>query len=140
MKKLHFPCCIQIRVQPYSTRPRRQAAAQQASGCSSGVEHNLAKVGVEGSNPFARSSLPQTKSRAKARLSSFQLPEIFTRRIDSGYRGYARVTAWENLQSVKSQKRWCGALSAMGRCGAYKRAMLTKTNTELMIKPRQRGG
>ncbi len=26
------------------------------SGCSSGVEHNLAKVGVEGSNPFARSS------------------------------------------------------------------------------------
>ena len=26
-------------------------------GCSSGVEHNLAKVGVEGSNPFARSRL-----------------------------------------------------------------------------------
>lgn len=26
------------------------------SGCSSGVEHNLAKVGVEGSNPFARSN------------------------------------------------------------------------------------
>ena len=25
------------------------------SGCSSGVEHNLAKVGVEGSNPFTRS-------------------------------------------------------------------------------------
>ena len=25
------------------------------SGRSSGVEHNLAKVGVEGSNPFARS-------------------------------------------------------------------------------------
>jgi hypothetical protein len=24
-------------------------------GCSSGVEHNLAKVRVEGSNPFARS-------------------------------------------------------------------------------------
>ena len=29
------------------------------SGRSSGVEHNLAKVGVEGSNPFARSSFPQ---------------------------------------------------------------------------------
>ena len=27
------------------------------SGRSSGVEHNLAKVGVEGSNPFARSSV-----------------------------------------------------------------------------------
>jgi hypothetical protein len=25
-------------------------------GCSSGVEHDLAKVGVEGSNPFARSN------------------------------------------------------------------------------------
>ena len=31
-------------------------AAQLLSGRSSGVEHNLAKVGVEGSNPFARSS------------------------------------------------------------------------------------
>jgi hypothetical protein len=28
-------------------------------GCSSGVEHNLAKVGVEGSNPFARSRINQ---------------------------------------------------------------------------------
>src|SRR5438477_10716387 len=27
-------------------------------GCSSGVEHDLAKVGVEGSNPFARSNCP----------------------------------------------------------------------------------
>ena len=33
-------------------KPRRQ----RQSGRSSGVEHNLAKVGVEGSNPFARSS------------------------------------------------------------------------------------
>src|SRR3546814_4566888 len=30
--------------------------ASRQSGRSSGVEHNLAKVGVEGSNPFARSS------------------------------------------------------------------------------------
>src|SRR6185369_3374362 len=30
--------------------------ASAPSGRSSGVEHNLAKVGVEGSNPFARSS------------------------------------------------------------------------------------
>src|SRR5438270_4736703 len=27
-------------------------------GCSSGVEHNLAKVGVGGSNPLARAKLP----------------------------------------------------------------------------------
>ena len=31
-------------------------STQPPSGRSSGVEHNLAKVGVEGSNPFARSS------------------------------------------------------------------------------------
>jgi hypothetical protein len=31
-------------------------------GCSSGVEHNLAKVGVEGSNPFARSKIYQALS------------------------------------------------------------------------------
>ena len=34
-------------------------AFRRASGCSSGVEHNLAKVGVEGSNPFARSKNQQ---------------------------------------------------------------------------------
>ena len=28
----------------------------EACGCSSGVERNLAKVDVEGSNPFARSN------------------------------------------------------------------------------------
>jgi hypothetical protein len=32
------------------------AGRERSSGRSSGVEHNLAKVGVEGSNPFARSS------------------------------------------------------------------------------------
>src|SRR3954469_628847 len=34
----------------------QDAPASAQSGRSSGVEHNLAKVGVEGSNPFARSS------------------------------------------------------------------------------------
>ena len=33
------------------------------SGCSSVVEHNLAKVGVEGSNPFARSKSPKEFSK-----------------------------------------------------------------------------
>lgn len=36
------------------------APVKRQSGRSSGVEHNLAKVGVEGSNPFARSSLSKT--------------------------------------------------------------------------------
>src|SRR5436309_12592231 len=39
-------------------------------GCSSGVEHDLAKVGVEGSNPFARSikikRLDQTEPKRNA--------------------------------------------------------------------------
>ena len=33
------------------------------SGRSSGVEHNLAKVGVEGSNPFARSIKPRVSEK-----------------------------------------------------------------------------
>jgi hypothetical protein len=37
-------------------RSHRLAPPGRQSGRSSGVEHNLAKVGVEGSNPFARSS------------------------------------------------------------------------------------
>jgi hypothetical protein len=36
----------------------RLETASTERGRSSGVEHNLAKVGVEGSNPFARSSFP----------------------------------------------------------------------------------
>gem|GEM_PF-4687219 len=32
-----------------------------------GVEHNLAKVGVEGSNPFARSSFQQAFSKSRLR-------------------------------------------------------------------------
>ena len=37
---------------PYEAR---HAGSGRRRGRSSGVEHNLAKVGVEGSNPFARS-------------------------------------------------------------------------------------
>ena len=43
------------------------AAAGDGCGCSSGVEHNLAKVGVEGSNPFARSKFPQGNQDATRR-------------------------------------------------------------------------
>ena len=39
---------------PADTAPL-QVLSAPVSGRSSGVEHNLAKVGVEGSNPFARS-------------------------------------------------------------------------------------
>ena len=46
-----------------------------ACGCSSGVEHNLAKVGVEGSNPFARSIFSKREIHRQGafwRLSCFQ--------------------------------------------------------------------
>ena len=42
-------------------------------GCSSGVEHNLAKVGVEGSNPFARSR----QSQDLRSMQASDLPALF---------------------------------------------------------------
>ena len=59
---------IQIRTLPCDGRPCKPAGAgyhispawpppRAGRGRSSGVEHNLAKVGVEGSNPFARSKI-----------------------------------------------------------------------------------
>ena len=51
---------------PYAIK--RGVAVRHGCGCSSVVEHNLAKVGVEGSNPFARSN-----SRTGIRLRSRRL-------------------------------------------------------------------
>jgi hypothetical protein len=45
-----------------SAGERMIAPASAQSGRSSGVEHNLAKVGVEGSNPFARSNFTNDTS------------------------------------------------------------------------------
>ena len=46
-------------------RPSTRRPVQLESGRSSGVEHNLAKVGVEGSNPFARSKFLHRCARAR---------------------------------------------------------------------------
>ena len=43
----------------------------ELSGRSSGVEHNLAKVRVEGSNPFARSSFFYVLSPSNLLLGSY---------------------------------------------------------------------
>ena len=51
------------------------------SGCSSGVEHNLAKVGVEGSNPFARSSFLQTRSIYSASLRGPMTLNVIIRQL-----------------------------------------------------------
>jgi hypothetical protein len=61
----HFPVAFEKclgHIAPVAARrddthgPQTTPGLGLMSGCSSGVEHNLAKVGVEGSNPFARSS------------------------------------------------------------------------------------
>ena len=41
----------------------RPLVGPHGCGCSSGVEHNLAKVGVVGSNPIARSKIPSKNQR-----------------------------------------------------------------------------
>ncbi len=43
-----------------------QAASPPGRGCSSGVEHNLAKVGVVGSNPIARSKVLHYRHRVES--------------------------------------------------------------------------
>ncbi len=52
------------------------------SGCSSGVEHNLAKVGVERSNRFTRSifSLRQIRQTLDAKTAIVSICSEFIRR------------------------------------------------------------
>ena len=57
---------------PLSAGYRRQSLG---CGCSSVVEHDLAKVGVEGSNPFARSSFSSRELRAMGVVLSGRLPD-----------------------------------------------------------------
>ena len=52
-------------------------STQTPSGRSSGVEHNLAKVGVEGSNPFARSSLPISPFSNRRWRMAWGNPRVF---------------------------------------------------------------
>ena len=53
-------CCIRRPLLAYDSRCRPRHAADTGCGCSSVVEHDLAKVGVEGSSPFARSNFSQS--------------------------------------------------------------------------------
>ena len=68
-KRPSFPCCNRRALRPYRRGLRPNG---RASGCSSGVEHNLAKVGVGRSNRLTRSSflqgIKQTKGRGSPRL------------------------------------------------------------------------
>ena len=50
-------------------------------GCSSGVEHNLAKVGVEGSNPFTRSSFQTKRSVGRGSSDCFQTINVLEQEL-----------------------------------------------------------
>ena len=50
-------------------------------GCSSGVEHNLAKVGVEGSNPFTRSNFQTKRSVDRGSSDSFKTINVLEQEL-----------------------------------------------------------
>src|SRR5258707_2100571 len=74
--------CIRGR-KPVSTPPSGTYPAGSERGRSSGVEHDLAKVGVEGSNPFARSNFSKCSWTKSRRLTQGC---VDTRRPAGGYR------------------------------------------------------
>ena len=72
-------------------------------GCSSGVEHNLAKVGVEGSNPFARSR----QSQGLRSMQASDLPALFAFWAWAArhcFRGFRKTGEW--MQPALSFAQW----------------------------------
>ena len=68
----------------------------EMSGCSSVVEHDLAKVGVEGSNPFARSKIKDPGDRDDFLLTGnhprvlMGSPENATSKDGARWKGWVR--------------------------------------------------
>ena len=78
-----FCCCNRTALRSYRRGLRPPG---RASGCSSGVEHNLAKVGVERSNRFTRSKIPHIeKPRIFRGFRVFSAVDIARR--ESGSKG-----------------------------------------------------
>ena len=74
------------------------------SGRSSGVEHNLAKVGVEGSNPFARSRFSQeNQGLTSGPPGPFLLPRPPERQFGSGVEAPCRKSAAAESQVRRFQ-------------------------------------
>ena len=82
--------------------PLAPQVASRQSGRSSGVEHNLAKVGVEGSNPFARSKnfkkISELYKVAKAAFFHFWAG------LQPGY------NAFQGMSEPESPKSFIGAV------------------------------
>jgi hypothetical protein len=81
------PLTFPVAIRPLFRHIAAAAALAVSSGCSSGVEHNLAKVRVEGSNPFARSKFSsgiQRSKRSFGAVFAFELCAFWTCRLPRG--------------------------------------------------------
>ena len=78
-------------------------------GCSSGVEHNLAKVGVEGSNPFARSR----QSQDLRSMQASDLPALFAFWAWKMRGHFQRAPKRRGYLAVTSSKSGCATVRYM---------------------------
>ena len=82
-------------------------------GRSSGVEHNLAKVGVEGSNPFARSNDGDQKAAGNRGFFAFQSNSAAPTELRSAGRASASNQGLRRIQPVLRQLG-CGRGNSRG--------------------------
>jgi hypothetical protein len=106
-KEVGTKCCFQGPFRPYNRAGLPDALG---CGCSSGVEHNLAKVGVEGSNPFARSKIVH----CRASRHGCALRPILGQNVDP--KCFSREPFWYNL-GQKSYKLANGVRPASRKTG-----------------------
>src|ERR1700693_3276624 len=107
---------------PFGIASRRRSSppCPNGCGCSSGVEHDLAKVEVEGSNPFARSKLSiETQS---AYVDALRRARGLVRRLLGGY-GFLtcrehRNQVIVNLLLCRPGTSWRPIIFRIGREGA----------------------
>src|SRR5262245_60041428 len=80
-------------------------------GCSSGVEHDLAKVGVEGSNPFARS---------KILLVRLKLQKIMASRRGRAHRNAALRSSISRTRNARRLRVYeAGSMCTVRRAAAH---------------------
>src|SRR5258707_13383812 len=82
-RKPRLPALAKGAEKPYQRGLPAPYPAGSERGRSSGVEHDLAKVGVEGSNPFARSNFSKCSWTKSRRLTQGC---VDSRRPAGGYR------------------------------------------------------
>ena len=96
---LHSRSAFVIRL-PLTARDRRHLGC----GCSSVVEHDLAKVGVEGSSPFARSRFFSYGKSPDHRQAAFWRPCRFWAAFTRRRRAAGRVPAEPHLFGMRTTR------------------------------------